>query len=92
MSAITSLFVRKVVAVAGDAVDREALLPASLDNKVFFANPNKASRPFVEPSVARNPTIFLSDEALGAMHVPQTVPQDIRRVQTRIFTRFKTGL
>ncbi|MBX3604482.1 MAG: polyamine ABC transporter substrate-binding protein [Piscinibacter sp.] len=65
---------------------------ASLTNKVFYANPNKASLPFVKESVAKNPTVFLSDAALSAMAVPEALPQNIRRVQTRIFTTFKTGL
>ena len=64
---------------------------AGLTNKVFYANPNKASLPFVKPDVASNPTIFLSADALSHMNSPDSVPQDIRRVQTRTFTQFKAG-
>ena len=64
---------------------------ASLTNKVFYANPNKASLKYVKPDVATNPTVFLSDADKAAMHVPEAMPQDIRRVQTRIFTNFKAG-
>jgi len=64
---------------------------ASLTNKVFYANPNKASLKFVQKDVAENKSIFLSPEEMAAMAVPDTVPQDIRRVQTRTFTSFKTG-
>jgi putrescine transport system substrate-binding protein len=64
---------------------------ASLTNKVFYANPNKASLPFIDKRVAANKTIFLGPEDLKKMTAPDAVPQDIRRVQTRIFTNFKAG-
>ena len=64
---------------------------ASLTNKVFYANPNLASKKFVAKSVADNPTIFLSAADLKKMTPPDAVPQDIRRVQTRIFTNFKAS-
>ncbi len=64
---------------------------ATLTNKVFYANPNKASLKFVNKDVAANASIFLSAEALAGMTAPDSLPQDIRRVQTRVFTRFKAG-
>jgi putrescine transport system substrate-binding protein len=64
---------------------------ASLTNKVFYANPNAASLKFVKKDVAANPTIFLSDADKKRMTPPDAVPQDIKRVQTRIFTSFKAG-
>ncbi|MCA6216739.1 polyamine ABC transporter substrate-binding protein [Ideonella sp. B7] len=62
---------------------------ASLTNKVFYANPNKASLKFVKKDVASNPSIFLSATDMAKMTAPDSVPQDIKRVQTRIFTHFK---
>ncbi len=64
---------------------------AALTNKVFYANPNAASLPYVHKDVAENKTIFLSAADLKRMTPPDAVPQDIRRVQTRIFTNFKAG-
>jgi putrescine transport system substrate-binding protein len=64
---------------------------AALTNKVFYANPNAASLKFVNKDVAANPTIFLSAADKQRMTPPDAVPQDIRRVQTRIFTVFKAG-
>jgi putrescine transport system substrate-binding protein len=64
---------------------------ASLTNAVFFANPNKASLPFVDPKVAKNPSVFPSAAQLSKMTPPDTVPQDIRRLQTRIFTAYRSG-
>ena len=64
---------------------------ASLTNKVFYANPNAASLKFVSKEVAENKTIFLSNADKKRLTPPDAVPQDIRRVQTRIFTGFKAG-
>ena len=64
---------------------------AALTNKVFYANPNAASLKFVKKAVAENKTIFLSDADQQRMTPPDAAPQDIRRVQTRIFTSFKAG-
>jgi len=64
---------------------------ASLTNTVFYANPNAASKKFVKPEVANNPTVFLSATDIAKLTVPDAVPQDIRRVQTRIFTSFKAN-
>jgi putrescine transport system substrate-binding protein len=64
---------------------------ASLTNKVFYANPNAASLKFVKKDVADNKTIFLSDVDKKRLTPPDSLPQDIRRVQTRLFTSFKSG-
>jgi putrescine transport system substrate-binding protein len=58
---------------------------------VFYANPNTASKKFVNKVVSDNPTVFLSAEDVAKLTVPDAVPQDIRRVQTRIFTGFKAN-
>ncbi len=64
---------------------------ASLTNKVFYANPNAAALKFVKKEVADNKTIFLSDADKKRFTPPDALPPDIRRVQTRAFTNFKSG-
>jgi putrescine transport system substrate-binding protein len=64
---------------------------ASLTNKVFYANPNRASLKFVAKDVAANKSIFLGPQEMARMTAPDSLPQDMRRVQTRIFTNFKAG-
>jgi putrescine transport system substrate-binding protein len=64
---------------------------AALTNKVFYANPNAASLKFVKKDVAENKTIFLSDADKKRLTPPDAAPQDVKRVQTRIFTSFKAG-
>jgi putrescine transport system substrate-binding protein len=65
---------------------------AGLTNKVFYANPNLASRPHVKPEVANDPTVFLSPQDLARMVPPDSLNNDLRRLMTRTFTQFKTGL
>ena len=65
---------------------------ASLTNKVFYANPNAASRPFIKPEVANNPTVFLSEADMKMMATPDALANDLRRLMTRTYTAFKTGL
>jgi putrescine transport system substrate-binding protein len=65
---------------------------ASLTNKVFYANPNAAATKFVKPEVANNKTVFLSDEDKKKMVPPDAVNNDIRRLRTRLYTTFKTGV
>ncbi len=64
---------------------------AGLTNKVFYANPNAASLKYVAKDVADNKSIFLDAAATKTMIAPDTLPQDLRRVQTRIFSNFKAG-
>lgn len=65
---------------------------ASLTNTVFYANPNKEGRKFVKPELANNPTVFPNAADMAKMVSPKSINNDIRRLQTRVFTSFKTGL
>jgi putrescine transport system substrate-binding protein len=65
---------------------------AGLTNKVFYANPNKESIKYVKPEVANNPTVFLSPADMAKMVAPDSLNNDMRRLMTRTYTSFKTGL
>ncbi|HMM85992.1 MAG: polyamine ABC transporter substrate-binding protein [Gammaproteobacteria bacterium] len=65
---------------------------ASLVNKVFYANPVPAAKPLVRKDVAENPTVFLSAAEMAKMIPPEPLNNDLRRLMTRTFTSFKTGL
>jgi putrescine transport system substrate-binding protein len=64
---------------------------AGLTNTVFYANPNKASLPFVKPEVAREPSVFLSPEDMKKMAMPDVLTNEAKRHMTRLYTKFKTG-
>ena len=65
---------------------------ASLSNKVFYANPNPASIKYVRKDIGENKAIFLPDADKQRMAAPEATTADIRRLMTRIYTKFKTGL
>ena len=65
---------------------------AGLTNKVFYANPNTESKKHIRPEVAGNPTVFLSPQDMARMIPPDSINNDLRRLMTRTFTSFKTGL
>ena len=65
---------------------------AALTNKVFYANPNLESKKFIKPEVANNPSVFLSKDNLEKMKAPEALNNDLRRLMTRTYTAFKTGL
>ena len=65
---------------------------AGLTNKVFYANPNKESRKFINPEVAKNPSVFPSSSEMETMVAPKALTNDIRRLATRAYTSFKTGI
>ena len=65
---------------------------AGLTNAVTYANPNKAATEFVDPEIRNNKTIFLSDADVANLIPPGNVDNNTRRTQTRLYTRFKTGL
>ena len=61
------------------------------DEQGLLRQPQPGSKKFVKKEVADNPTVFLSADDLKKLTSPDAVPQDIRRVQTRIFTSFKAN-
>jgi len=64
---------------------------ATLTNTVFYGNPNAASKAFVKPELAGNPTIFPPAAEIAKMAVMRDLPNDARRAQTRVFTDFKAN-
>jgi len=65
---------------------------ASLTNKVKYANPNKESRKFIDPEVAKNPSVFPTSAEMATMVPPKALSNDVRRLATRAYTSFKTGI
>jgi len=65
---------------------------AAISNTVTYANPNKAATQFVDAEIKNNKSIYLSDADIANLIAPEAVDSNIRRVTTRLYTRFKTGL
>ncbi len=65
---------------------------AGLVNKVFYSNPVPSAAKYIKPEVLADKTVFMQPEDLNKMVPPDMVPSDIRRLRTRLYTTFKTGL
>jgi putrescine transport system substrate-binding protein len=65
---------------------------AANTNRVFYPNPVPESKKFIRPDVANNPTVFLAPAELAKMVPPDALNNDLRRLMTRTYTSFKTGL
>jgi putrescine transport system substrate-binding protein len=66
---------------------------AEITNKVMFTSPNLAARKFIKPEVLANAIAFPPDDYLVTKAQFYEVRKpDTRRLITRLFTKFKTGL
>ena len=65
---------------------------AALTNKVNYANPNKESGKFLKPEIAANKKIFPSPSDMERMGVQGAVNNELRRLMSRTFSKFKTGM
>ena len=65
---------------------------ASITNKVKYANINKESRKFIKPEIAKNSSSFPSSAEMATMVPPKALSNDVRRLSTRAYTAFKTGI
>ncbi len=63
----------------------------SLTNAVFYANPNKASMPFVKPELAKDKAVFPDAAGLASMIPPPVHDQATKKLVTRTFTNFKAN-
>jgi putrescine transport system substrate-binding protein len=65
---------------------------AANTNKVFYPNAVPESKKSIRPEVANNPTVFLPAADMAKMVPPDALNNDLRRLMTRTYTSFKTGL
>ncbi len=61
-------------------------------NTVFYANPVPSSRPYVAPQVRSVDYVFLDPAMMAKLIPPKVYTSSERRLATRLYTRFKTGL
>jgi putrescine transport system substrate-binding protein len=65
---------------------------AGIVDKVFAASAVRAADQYVKPEVLANRALLARDEDLAKLVPPDAVANDIRRLRTRLYTSFKTGL
>ena len=65
---------------------------AAITNKVKYANANSASKKFIKPEIINNPSSYPTPAEMATMIAPQALTNDIRKLSTRAYMGFKTGL
>ncbi|WP_396433398.1 extracellular solute-binding protein [Limnohabitans sp.] len=61
-------------------------------NQVQYPSAVAGAERFIKPEIANNKTIYLSPEDMANMHAPRMYNNDQRRLVTRSYTSFKTGI
>lgn len=64
---------------------------AKISNKVMYPNPNRAATPLVDKRLTSNPAIYPDAATMRTLWVKRPMPPQAMRMQTRYWTRFKTG-
>lgn len=65
---------------------------AEMFNTIAYRGPIRAADKMIEPARTANKAVYMTPETEKLMVAPEMVGNDIRRVRTRMFTSFKTGL
>lgn len=64
---------------------------ADISNYVFYANANAAATPFVDKEVTADPSIYPPPAVMAKLFPDLSTPAKFDRLQTRAWTRIKTG-
>jgi putrescine transport system substrate-binding protein len=64
---------------------------AANSNYVFYANGNKASQPFVDEAIIKDPNVYPDEATLGRLYVTTPYDAKIQRIVTRVWTAVKSG-
>jgi putrescine transport system substrate-binding protein len=70
----------------------EPKVAAADTNTVTYANPVPASLPYVDAKIKDNDFVFLKPDMVDKLIPPKVYSLEQRRLVTRLYTKFKTGL
>ncbi|MDY0329187.1 MAG: extracellular solute-binding protein [Thiomonas sp.] len=70
----------------------EPKVAAADTNEVTYANPVPSSLPYVDGSIKDNDFVFLKPDMVAKLIPPKVYTPEQRRLVTRLYTKFKTGL
>lgn len=64
---------------------------ADISNTMFYANPNTASLPMLDPDLKGDPGIYPPADTMARLFGDKTLSSKSTRLRTRLWTSFKTG-
>jgi putrescine transport system substrate-binding protein len=65
---------------------------ADITNDIHYGNDNLSARPFVKPEILADPAIYPPPEVRARLYLPKEFDAKYQRLQTRAWTRIKSGL
>jgi putrescine transport system substrate-binding protein len=91
-----------VMVIPKDAAHKDAALQwinyietpqvhAAITNEVFYPSANAEARKYVAKDVADDPGVYPPDDVVKTLFLLKPLPADINRLETRLWTEFKTG-
>jgi len=66
-------------------------IAARNSNAMAYANGNLESQKLIDKDVLSNPSVYPPPELLAKLYTVTSNPQDVQRVITRVWTKFRTG-
>jgi putrescine transport system substrate-binding protein len=64
---------------------------AAITNEIYYGNDNLAARPFVDPSILNDPTLYPTPEIETRLYRSAEITGATARLMTRTWTRIKTA-
>lgn len=91
-----------VMAIPKDAQHKEAalewinyiedpLVHAAITNAVYYPSANLEARKYVDKAIANDPAVYPSADVVKTLFLLKPLPPEIQRLQTRLWTEFKSG-
>jgi putrescine transport system substrate-binding protein len=90
------------MAIPKDAKNKEAALEwinyietpqvhAAITNTVYYPSANAEARKYVDKDVANDPAVYPPQDVVKTLFLLKPLPPEIQRLQTRLWTEFKSG-
>lgn len=64
---------------------------SDITNYVVYANPNPASKDFIDPEILADGGVYPSDEVMAKLVDPKRLPDDAQQARVRAWTQIKSG-
>jgi hypothetical protein len=65
--------------------------PAAITNEVYYPSANLEARKYVDKDVADDPAVYPPPDVIKTLFLLKPLPPGIQRLQTRLWTEFKSG-
>ncbi|HTH74506.1 MAG TPA: polyamine ABC transporter substrate-binding protein [Trinickia sp.] len=91
-----------VMAIPKDAAHKEAAqewinyietpqVHAAITNAVYYPSANAEAKKYVDPKIAQDPAVYPPADVVKTLFLLKPLPPEIQRLQTRLWTEFKSG-